>query len=94
MIIRVLGEGQFTIDDAHADMLNALDSGLERAVEAGDEEGFRAALRDLLAQVRTSGEPLPMDALEPSDCVLPGEDSTVDEVRAMLDASTEGLIPG
>ena len=61
MIVRILGEGQYAVDDAHADLLNGLDSGLERAVESGDEAAFRTALTDLLAQVRTIGEPLPDD---------------------------------
>lgn len=94
MIVRIMGEGQFTVHDSHAELLNSLDSGLERAVEAGDETAFRAALVDLLAQVRTVGEPLAPDTLEPSDAVLPGEDSDLEEVRELLSDSTEGLIPG
>ena len=94
MIVRILSEGQYAVDDAHADLLNGLDSGLERAVEAGDEAGFRSALTDLLAQVRTVGERLPDDSLEPSDAVVPDETSSLEEVRAMLADSSEGLIPG
>lgn len=94
MIIRVLGEGQYTVDDAHADLLNSLDSGLERTVDSGDEGAFRAALADLLTQVRTLGQPLPDDSLEPSDALLPAEDSSLEDVRALLADTTEGLIPG
>jgi hypothetical protein len=94
VIVRVLGEGQFTVDDAHADLLNGLDAGLERAVDAGDETAFRAALTELLTQVRTLGERLPDDSLDPSDALLPGEDSSLEEVRALLSESSEGLIPG
>jgi hypothetical protein len=94
VIVRILGEGQYAVDDAHADLLNALDSGLERAVEAGDEVGFRSALTDLLAQVRTVGERLPDDSLEPSDAVVPDETSSLEEVRALLADTSEGLIPG
>jgi hypothetical protein len=94
VIVRVMGEGQFEVDDTHADLLNSLDSGLERAVESGDESAFRSALADLLAQVRAVGERLPDDSLEPSDALLPAEDSTLDEVRELLSESSEGLIPG
>ena len=94
MIVRVMGEGQYQVDDAHADLLNSLDSGLERAVESGDESAFRSALGDLLVQVRAVGERLPDDSLEPSDALLPAEDSTLDEVRDLLSESSEGLIPG
>ena len=94
MIVRILSEGQYAVDDAHADLLNGLDSGLERAVEAGDEAGFRSALTDLLAQVRTIGERLPDDSLEPSDAVVPDETSSLEEVRALLADTYEGLIAG
>jgi len=94
VIVRILSEGQYAVDDAHADLLNGLDSGLERAVEAGDEAGFRSALTDLLAQVRTVGERLPDDSLEPSDAVVPDETSSLEEVRALLADTSEGLIPG
>ena len=94
MIVRILGEGQLRVDDAHTDLLNGLDSGLERAVGAGDEEAYRAALAELLAQVRAVGEPLPDDELVESDALLPSEDSTLEEVREMLADTAEGLIPG
>jgi len=94
VIVRILGEGQRRVDDAHADLLNGLDSGLERAVEAGDETSFRSALTDLLAQVRTLGEPVPDDELVESDALLPAEDATLQEVREMLSDAAEGLIPG
>ena len=94
MIVRILGEGQFTVDDAHADLLNGLDSGLERSVEAGDEAAFQSALTDLLAQVCSIGVRLPDDSLEPSDAVLPAAGSSVEDVRLLLEDSSEGLIPG
>jgi len=94
VIVRVLGEGQYDIDDTHTELLNGLDSGLERAVESGDEEAFRAALAELLAQVRTIGQRLPDDSLEPSDAALPDETSSLEEVRMLLADSSEGLIPG
>jgi hypothetical protein len=94
VIVRILGEGQFNLDDAHADVLNSLDAGLESSVESGDEAAFRAALSDLLTKVRTLGTPLPDDSLEPSDAVLPSSDSDLEEVREMLTTTDEGLIPG
>ena len=94
MIVRIMGEGQWDLADEHADLLNSLDAGLESAVESADEQAFRSALADLLAKVRTLGTPLPDDALDPSDAVLPAADSALDDVRALLADSDEGLIPG
>jgi hypothetical protein len=92
VIVRILGEGQFRVDDSTAAELNRLDTELEAAVERGDEAAFIAALASLLAQVRAHGSPLPPDILEPSELILPAQDSSMDEVRKLL--TDEGLITG
>ncbi len=92
MIVRISGEGQFSVDDAATADLNRLDSELEAAVDRNDEAAFTAALHGLLDEVRAQGSPLPADTLEPSDLILPPEDASMDEVREML--TDEGLIPG
>lgn len=92
MIVRIMGEGQVKLDDSHFVELNKLDDELLQAMEAGDEAGFRRTLGALLDSVRRLGTPLPDDALEPSELILPSPDATLEEVREML--SDEGLIPG
>jgi len=92
VIVRILGEGQFRVDEAATAELNLLDNELETAVEHSDETAFAAALAGLLAQVRAQGSPLPPDTLEESDLILPHQDSSMDEVRKLL--TDEGLIPG
>ena len=92
VIVRILGEGQFDIDDAATSELNRLDTELEAAVDRNDEAAFTAALHGLLDQVRAQGSPLPVDTLEESDLILPPQDASMDEVRRML--TDEGLIPG
>jgi len=92
VIVRILGEGQFKVGDAATAELSQLDADLEAAVEHGDEPAFTAALTGLLARVRAQGAPLPPDTLEPSELILPHEDSSMDEVRKLL--TDEGLIPG
>ncbi|KPI05152.1 MULTISPECIES: hypothetical protein [unclassified Streptomyces] len=92
MIVRIMGEGQLTVADGHFAELNTLDDDLLAEMESGDEEGFRRTLGALLDAVRRLGEPLPDDALEPSELILPAGDASLDEVREML--SDDGLIPG
>ncbi|WP_405676438.1 hypothetical protein OG292_17445 [Streptomyces sp. NBC_01511] len=92
MIARIMGEGQWTLTAPDIDALDALDDELSVAVETHDEEGFRYALGALLAEVRRRGTPLPDDAEEPSELILPSSDASLDEVRVML--SESGLIPG
>ncbi|MCL3993700.1 PspA-associated protein PspAA [Streptomyces lavenduligriseus] len=92
MIVRIMGEGQVRVDDAHLAELNRLDDELLDEMESGDEDGFRRTLTALLDAVRRLGTPLPDDALEPSDLILPSPDATLEEVRELL--TDEGLIPG
>ncbi|WP_103501764.1 MULTISPECIES: hypothetical protein [Streptomyces] len=91
MIVRIMGEGQVRLDDSHFPKLNELDDELMAEVEQDDKEGFRRTLAALLDAVRTMGAPLPDDALEPSELILPAPDATIEQVRAML--SDDGLIP-
>lgn len=92
MIVRIMGEGQVELADDHFTELNKLDDELLAEMESGDEAGFRRTLAALLDAVRRLGTPLPDDALEPSELILPAADATLAEVRDML--SDDGLIPG
>lgn len=89
MIVRIMGEGQFTVPDEVLERLNELDDALEAALS--DEQSFPAALSALLEAVRSEGEPVADEELVTSDVVLPASDATVAEVRALL--TDEGLIP-
>ncbi len=92
MIIRILGEGQFEVPDEEIEGLNELDDRLEEAIEAQDEANFGSALGALLDRVRELGTPVALDALVPSELLLPHESASLDEVRDLL--SGDGLIPG
>ncbi|MEU3253981.1 hypothetical protein [Streptomyces sp. NPDC006997] len=91
MIVRIMGEGQVELADSHFTELNKLDDELLTEMQSGDEEGFRRTLGALLEAVRRMGTPLPDDALEPSELILPSPDASLEDVREML--SDDGLIP-
>ena len=93
MIVRILGEGQWEIDEAAADELNALDDEVESAVAADDADRLGEALHALLERVRSAGTPVPDAELEDSDLILPAADATLDDVRELLSGSDEGLVP-
>lgn len=92
MIIRIMGEGQFSVADDVADRLNELDAKVEAAVEADDEAAFRPALTALLDAVRSAGAVVDDAELVDSDLILPPSDASLTEVEDML--GDEGLIPG
>jgi hypothetical protein len=90
-VVRLMGEGQYRMDDAAVAKLNELDDAAGAALERGDEEGLRTHLEELAAKVRELGEPLPDDELVPSECVVPPSDLSLEEAREFF--SGDGLIP-
>lgn len=94
MIVRILNEGQWTVEEHLVDELNELDDAVEQAVASGDQALLATALTNLLDKVRNGGTPLADDELHDSDLILPDSDSTLEDVRALLSESEEGLIPG
>ena len=91
MIVRLMGEGQWRVDDSISARLNELDDEVAKAVEAGDEAALWRGLQALADTVRSSGERLDDADLTPSDAVIPPEDLSLDEARELLEG--EGLIP-
>jgi len=84
MIVRLMGEGQYEVDDSLKARLDELDADTERAVEAGDEQALLAALRALHDEVRNAGAKLDHAHLGASDAVVPPEDLSLDDARKLL----------
>jgi hypothetical protein len=82
--VRILGEGQFQVDDEAAAKLTALDSSLDAAVEADDDAAFKKALDASVRLVRQSGKRVPDEEFVTADFILPFSDATVGEVRQLL----------
>ena len=91
MIVRVMGDGQYDVDDEVAKGLNDLDGQAEQALQAGEEEQLRELLRRMAEQVRANGARLADDDLRPSEAIVPPDDLALDEARHLFDG--EGLIP-
>jgi hypothetical protein len=91
-VVRILGSGQFRLDDSEIGRLNELDNAVAAAVAAGDGTEFDRAFGALVGHVREHGSPVPDGELVTSDHVLPAEDTTLDEAREAF--SGEGAIPG
>ena len=91
MIIRLMGEGQWRVDDGLAVRLNELDDEVGAALAAGDQAAMSDALHRLAEAVRSAGTRLEDTELTPSDGVVPPEDLSLDEAHELLEG--EGLIP-
>jgi PspA-Associated protein len=91
VIVRISGEGQYRLDDAHVQRLNELDNEVVAAVDGDDEDGFHASFEELLAFVRGNGAHLADDELSASDHIFPPADISFPE--AGEEFTGDGLIP-
>jgi hypothetical protein len=90
MIVRILGEGQFELDESEAASLADLDKQLLAALEADDEPSFHKVLAELVDKVRSQGTPVPADRFVPSDLAVPHETASLDELREFLASEDVG----
>lgn len=91
MIVRIMGEGQFRLSDAVRERVNELDNAVVAAVDGDDEDAFHAAFEEMLGVIRSEGERVGDDELEPSDVIVPPADTSMAEAAAEF--SGDGLIP-
>jgi hypothetical protein len=91
VIVRLMGEGQYRVDDSVRERLNSLDDQAMAALGASDETELDKRLEEMFALVRAEGEPLPDDDLSASDVIIPPSDLTLEETRELI--SHDGLIP-
>jgi PspA-Associated protein len=91
MIVRLMGEGQYRVDEELLNQLNELDVQAQAAMDAEDEPALDDKLDQMWQLVRDRGEQLSDDELSASDLIIPPSDLTLEETRKLF--SDEGLIP-
>jgi hypothetical protein len=91
VIVRLMGEGQYRVDDDVREELNELDDRAVAALEAQEEPALDDVLDDMWQLVRDRGEQLPDEDLSASDLVIPPSDLTLEETKKLF--SEEGLVP-
>jgi Zn-dependent protease with chaperone function len=91
VIVRLMGEAQYRIDEALFSRLAEIDNDATAAAETNDEQALDRALDEMYGLVRLSGERLPDDELTPSDILIPPSDLTLDEIKEFL--TDEGFVP-
>lgn len=91
MIVRLMGEGQYRVDDELGAALDDLDDQAVAALGRDDEPELDRFLDEMWALVRARGTALSDDELAPSDLVVPPSDLTLEETRELL--GDGGLIP-
>lgn len=92
-IVRIMGQGQYTVDSKMLKKLNDLDDAIVELVskERSDDAEFKKRLTELSSIVVRSGKPLDPKAIIQSDIILPSADLSVDEAKKLFRG--EGVIP-
>ena len=90
---RIMGQGQFTVDNNTLKRLNEIDGSIVQLVskERSDDIEFRKHLTELTHIVETKGKPLDPKEIIQSDIILPSTDLSIDEAKRLFRG--EGVIP-
>jgi hypothetical protein len=91
VIVRLLNEGQYRIDESLHARLNELDERAVQAADDGNEDELDTILQRMWDLVQSDGERVADDDLSASDLVIPPPDLTLEETRKLF--SEDGLIP-
>ena len=92
-IVRIMGQGQFTVDNKTLRELSKVDNSIVQLVSSDrpDDTEFRKRLAKLTDIVEMTGKPLnPKDIIQ-SDIILPSVDLSVDDAKKLFKG--EGVIP-
>lgn len=92
-IVRIMGEGQFTVNGKTLKELSKIDNSIVQLVsrERSDDTEFKLRLRQLNAIVEKKGRPLDPKEIIQSDIILPSVDLSIDEAKKLFRG--EGVIP-
>jgi hypothetical protein len=92
-IVRIMGQGQFTVDGKTLKKLNDLDNAIVQLVsqERSDDSEFRRKLGELSEMVVRNSKPLDPKEIIQSDIILPSADLSIDEAKRLFKG--EGVIP-
>ena len=91
MIVRLMGEGQYRLEDDAVGRLNQLDERAQEALDRDDEGELDRYLDEMAGLVRREGQRVPDDEIAASDAIVPPSDLSLEETKQFF--SEQGLIP-
>jgi PspAA-like protein len=93
-VVRIMGEGQFVVDDKTLIRLNKIDNSLVQLVSndrSDNNTEFKKRLLELVDIVEQNGKRLDPKRIIPSDIILPSGDLSIDEAKKLFKG--DGVIP-
>jgi hypothetical protein len=92
-IVRIMGQGQFRVDNKILKKLNEIDSSIVQLVsnDRSDDIEFRKRLIEFTDIVETNGERLDPTEIVQSDIILPSPDLSIEEAKRLFKG--DGVVP-
>lgn len=92
-IVRIMGQGQFTVDNKTLRELSRVDSSIVQLVsnDRPDDTEFKKRLSQLTKIVEMTGKPLSPKEIIQSDIILPSVDLSIEEAKKLFKG--EGVVP-
>jgi hypothetical protein len=92
-IVRIMGQGQFTVDNKALRELSRIDNSIVQLVsnDRTDDTEFKKRLTQLTKIVEMTGKPLNPKEIIQSDIILPSVDLSIDEAKKLFKG--EGVVP-
>jgi hypothetical protein len=92
-IVRIMGQGQFTVDNETLKKLNKIDDSIVQLVnqDRSDDAEFKKRLIELTNIVEKNGKPLDSKEIIQSDIILPSADLSIDEAKNLFRG--DGVVP-
>jgi hypothetical protein len=84
MIVRILSENQYRLDDRHKPAIAQLDNRLLEAEKQDDQADFAQLFSQLARLIQENGQLVPPHELVASDVIVPAPDMTLQEVQHAL----------
>jgi hypothetical protein len=91
MIVRLMGDAQYQVEDSWLARLNGHDDRATEAIDTSDTAALERELGNIWELVRQHGTRLADDDLSPSDAIVPPLDLSLAEARELM--GNDGFIP-
>lgn len=85
-IVRVIGHGQFSVDNRTAKKISKIDNELIKIIELRKqgEKKYSQRVSEVLGLVKKEGLPLEHKEIIQSDIIVPGSDTSIEEAKNLF----------
>jgi hypothetical protein len=85
-IVRLMGHGQFRVNNRTAKMINKKDHELVKIIQTHeqDEKDYARRVAEVVGLVKKAGIPLDHKEIVQSDIIVPGTDISIDDAKNLF----------